>query len=192
MKMTFFSSSRLFISLLLNAILLFGLLLSSLAQVHYLGNGSPWSRKAEAGPDAKVEGWYYNLGITGIRVQLMADAPKHLLVKYVFANSPAGGKIYPDDILIGVNQQLFQTDHKNGYGMDKFGADGPILEFAIALESCQAKSENGMLSITIDRQGKTEEIILNVGQEYGAYAQEFPFDCAKTERIREQLYQYLV
>lgn len=191
-KMTFFSSLQSVISLLLSAILLSGLTPSSPAQVHYLSNGSPWSRKAEAGPDAEVGGWYYNLGITGIRVQLMADAPRHLLVKYVFADSPAGGKIHPGDTLIGVNRQSFQTEHKNGYGMDKFGADGPILEFSIALESCQAKSEQGLLPITLVRQGKTKEVVLDVGQEYGAYAQSFPFDCPKTERIRHQLYQYLV
>ena len=53
-KMTFFSSPQSVISLLLSAILLSGLTPSSPAQVHYLSNGSPWSRKAEAGPDAEA------------------------------------------------------------------------------------------------------------------------------------------
>ena len=63
--------------------LILGSVPSSSAQVHYLGNGSPWNQKAETGPDAVVAGWYYNLGITGIRVELVADKPKYLLVKYV-------------------------------------------------------------------------------------------------------------
>ncbi len=58
------------------------------AQVHYYENGGPWKQRASRGPDAEVDGWYYNLGITGIRVMLMEDAPKHLLVKHVFAGTP--------------------------------------------------------------------------------------------------------
>ena len=115
-------------------------------------------------PDAEVGGWYYNLGTTGIRVQLIAEAPKHLLVKYVFENSPAWGKIQPNDTLIGAGHHLFTTTHKNGYGMDKFGPDGPILEFATALEWGQFEAEKGLLSIILVRQGKTEVVELDIGQ----------------------------
>jgi hypothetical protein len=34
------------------------------AQVDY-GKDGPWNQRAESGPDAKVPGWFYNLGITG-------------------------------------------------------------------------------------------------------------------------------
>ena len=68
------------ISLLISVFLTLALTLSIRSQVHYLGNGSPWNRKAEAGPDAEVGGWYYNLGTTGIRVQLIAEAPKPLVL----------------------------------------------------------------------------------------------------------------
>ncbi len=61
------------------------------AQVDYHGNDSPWGQRAESGPDAKVPGWFYNLGITGLRAQLVADQPKALLIKYVFPKSPAAG-----------------------------------------------------------------------------------------------------
>ena len=37
-----------------------------------------------SGPDAEVPGWYYNLGITGLRAQFVADEPKALLIKHVF------------------------------------------------------------------------------------------------------------
>ena len=113
--------------------LILGSVPSSSAQVHYLGNGSPWNQKAETGPDAVVAGWYYNLGITGIRVELVADKPKYLLVKYVFPGSPADGKIAPGDLIVGVNNQLFNTEHKNGYGMDKFGADGPVFAYYVII-----------------------------------------------------------
>ena len=51
------------------------------AQVHYFPDGRPWSQRADGGPDAEVDGWYYNLGITGLRVQLIEEAPTHLLVE---------------------------------------------------------------------------------------------------------------
>ena len=59
------------------------------AQVHYHKDGNPWKQRARRGPDAEVEGWYYNLGITGIRVELVADSPKELLVRHVFEGSPS-------------------------------------------------------------------------------------------------------
>ena len=68
------------ISLLLSVSLTLALTFLIRSQVHYLSNGSPWNRRAEAGPDAEVGGWYYNLGTTGIRVQLIAEAPKPLVL----------------------------------------------------------------------------------------------------------------
>jgi hypothetical protein len=41
------------------------------AQVHYFPDGNPWKQQARKGPDAEVEGWLYNLGVTGIRVKLV-------------------------------------------------------------------------------------------------------------------------
>jgi hypothetical protein len=40
---------------------------AALAQVHYHDNNSPWGQRA----DAEVPGWFYNLGITGLRAQLV-------------------------------------------------------------------------------------------------------------------------
>jgi hypothetical protein len=113
------------------------LTLPAAAQVHYHPDGSPWSQRASSGPDAEVDGWYYNLGITGLRVQLVEEAPKQLLVKHVFDGTPAARKVRPGDWIVGAGGARFATAHKNGYGMDKFGADGPILEFARALEASQ-------------------------------------------------------
>jgi hypothetical protein len=69
--------------------ILFGLAAAVEAQVHYHDNDSPWGQRAQAGPDAEVPGWFYNLGITGLRAQLTADEPKALLIQYVFPGSPA-------------------------------------------------------------------------------------------------------
>ena len=85
-------------------------------------------------------------------MQLITESPQHLLVKYVFDNSLTWRKIHPNDILVGVNYQLFTIAHKNGYGMDKFEPDGPILKFATALGSCQVELGKGLVPITLVRQ----------------------------------------
>jgi len=165
---------------------------SSYCQVHYYDDGGPWNQKAQEGPDAEVDGWYYNLGITGLRVMLLKESPRHLLVKHVFKDSPANGKIFPDDLIIGANNILFDKAHKNGYGMDKFGPEGPILDFANAIESCQTKQCKGRLAIKVIRKGKNKDLVLKLGMKYGAYSKSFPFDCNKTDLILTDLYKYLL
>ena len=54
---------------------LLGLSASLHAAVDYSEDGQqPWSQRADSGPDAEVPGWFYNLGITGMRAQLMATS----------------------------------------------------------------------------------------------------------------------
>jgi hypothetical protein len=57
--------------------LIIALLLASAAaaQVHYFPDGRPWKQRASGGPDAEAPGWYYNLGVTGIRVELYSNKP---------------------------------------------------------------------------------------------------------------------
>ncbi|MBI4880589.1 MAG: hypothetical protein HY812_13165 [Planctomycetes bacterium] len=162
------------------------------AQVHYQPDGGPWTQRADGGPDAVVDGWYLNLGITGLRVKLLEDAPRHLLVKHVFEGSPAAHKVRPGDLIVGAGGQRFATDHKNGYGMDCFGPDGPILEFAEALEASQSEAGKGRLPLTLLREGQVEEVELEVSRRYGNYAETFPRDCRKTEIILAELLDYLV
>ncbi|HEX9792880.1 MAG TPA: DUF6288 domain-containing protein [Planctomycetota bacterium] len=161
------------------------------AQVHYQGGG-PWNQKANGGPDAEVDGWYYNLGITGLRVELMEAQPQHLLVKHVFAGTPADGKILVGDVLVRAAASKFDVEHVNGYGMDKFGPRGPILEFADALEASQSKAGKGLLELHYLREGEAGEAVLDVGLKYGTFAKSFPADCAKSERIRDELLDYLL
>ena len=161
------------------------------AQVHY-ENDRPWSQKADKGPDAEVPGWYYNLGITGIRVELVEESPKQLLVRHVFKGTPAYGRVLVGDRIIGAGRRRFMTDHRNGYGMDKFGPHGPILDFARALESCQLKSRRGKLSLTILRGKKQKKVELKVGVRYGTYDKRYPDDCRKSSRILGELCDYLV
>lgn len=161
------------------------------AQVHYHDKGNPWSQRANAGPDAEVPGWFYNLGITGIRAQLVAEEPKALLVKYVFPNSPAANEVNVGDLIVGAGGQLFKEPHRNGYGVKVFGGDGPIAELGEALDRSQGKEGKGKLSMTLRRGNETKEVVLPIGQKYGEYSPTFPAKCPKSDRIVAELLEFL-
>jgi hypothetical protein len=162
-----------------------------LAQVDY-GKDNPWNQRAESGPDAEVPGWFYNLGITGLRAQLVADEPKALLIKYVFPKSPADGRVKVGDLIVGAGGQMFQEAHRNGYGEKVFGADGPIAELARVLEECQGVDRKGKLALTLRRGQETVDVELDVGREYGTYSAAYPGACAKSDKILAKLLKYLV
>lgn len=162
------------------------------AQVHYHSDTSPWQQRARSGPDAKVPGWFYNLGITGLRAQLVADKPKALLIKYVFPDSPASSHVAAGDLIVGAGGQLFKEPHRNGYGEKVFGADGPISELAKAIEESQSADGKGKLSLTLRRDSETQEVVLDVGQEYGTYSATYPAACPKSEKVLGDLLEFLV
>lgn len=205
----------------LSCIAVFSISTPALAQVHYHDGGHPWTQRAEFGPDAEVPGWFYNLGITGIRVELVADAPKALVVRHVFAGTPASGVVRVGDRIIGAgggaagagsaggpHARLFTQPHRNGYGEEVFGADGPISEFAAALEAAQRSqvapvgsagpgaapgaSGAGKLTLMLQRDDETKEVVLDVGTVYGAFGPDYPARCPKSERILSELLEFLV
>ena len=98
---------------------LFAFTATATAQVHYHKDGSPWKQRARRGPDAEVKGWYYNLGITGIRVELVADSPKELLVRHVFEDSPAHKKVKVGDHIIGAGGRLCERDQRRVPGQHR-------------------------------------------------------------------------
>jgi hypothetical protein len=160
------------------------------AQVHYEGN-RPWSQRADSGPDAEVPGWFYNLGLTGIRAELVADEPKALLVRYVLPRTPARKGIEIGDLIIGVDGKRFKHPHRNGYGMEVFGADGPVSELAEALENCQGKSGGGELELMVKRDDETVNVVLDIGTKYGTYSETFPAACRKSDKILDELLDYI-
>ena len=161
-----------------------------MAQVDY-SSGFPWSQRADSGPDAKVPGWYYNLGITGMRAELVTDEPKVLVVKYVFPGTPASNLVNLEDRIIGVGGKLFKHKHLNGYGMEVFGGDGPVKDLADALEACQGKSGKGLLPLMVRRGTQTINVSLNIGKKYGRYTATYPALCPKSEMILKELLDYI-
>lgn len=162
------------------------------AQVHYHDGGVPWNQRASEGPDAEVLGWYYNLGRTGLRVELVADAPTHLVVRHVFAGSSAAGRVEVGDHIVGVSGKRFATPHRNGYGMEVFGPQGPLLDLADALEACQSKSGRGRIELMLERAETSRTAALSIGALYGEFAPSYPAECKKSERILAELLEHLV
>jgi len=161
------------------------------APVHYHDSGVPWKHTTKKGPDAVVGGWYYNLGVTGLRAILLKDRPTHLGVKYVFEGSPAYGKVKVDDIITGANGKPFVVPHRNGYGEKVFGGHGPTTDFAVALDASQGRRLKGRLALDLERDGKPRRVTLNVGTKYGSYGKTFPFECRKSDLILKELYAYI-
>jgi hypothetical protein len=163
-----------------------------LAQVHYHADGRPWSQKAGSGPDKEVPGWFYNLGITGLRVELVAGTPTHLVVRHVFSDSPAAKVIQVGDHIVGAFEQKFSTPHQNGYGPKVFGPKGPILDFANALEQATSPTGKGRLPLLLERGSRELAVSLKLGKKHGNYSATFPADCKKSDRILKELLDYLV
>lgn len=161
-------------------------------QVDYDEGGGPWNQRAERGPDAEVDGWFYNLGVTGIRVELVSDAPKHLLVQHVFEGSPAAKKVEPGDYIIGVNGAEFETEHEDGYRMDLFGPKGPILDFANALEASCREEAKGKLTLLLYNRGKKREETLKLDRKLETYAETYPAECPKSTGVLGELLDYLI
>jgi Family of unknown function (DUF6288)/Carbohydrate esterase, sialic acid-specific acetylesterase/Bacterial Ig domain len=159
-------------------------------QVDYDGT-YPWSQTTSIAPDNAVPGWFYNLGVTGLRVQLDPAAPKVLVVKHVFAGSPASAAGFlVDDQITGVNGAAFVENHEDGYGVAVFGARGPIGEFGVALDAAQGG--NGQLSLLRKRgTAAATSVTLNVGTTYGGFSPSFPTNCPKSTRILGELLTYL-
>lgn len=157
-----------------------------------LSKGGAWKRTTKVGPDAEVPGWYINLGITGARAMIRDDVQKVLEIMFVFKGTPAFGKLKVGDKVVGVNGRRFVTPHKFGYGVDKFGYEGPMMDFGNALEVSQGPKLRGKLTLNVLRGGRPVRVELKVPTKYGSYAKTYPYDCAKTDRILAELYPYIV
>lgn len=142
-------------------------------------------------PDAKTDGWFINLGISGIRAKINYETPKEFEVTYVFVETPAHGLVRVGDRIVGVQGKAFTEAHKFGYGMKFFGYEGPIMELGNALEVAQGKN-GGVVILDIIRGGKMMSVKLKLGNDYGAFATTFPYNCRKTDLILAENYAYLL
>lgn len=70
-------------------------------------------------------------------------------------------------MITGVEGQAFTEDHQNGYGPEVFGAQGPISEFRVALDTIQ--SADGLLDVSFNRGMSSQNVTLDVGTVYWEY-----------------------
>ncbi|MEN9975758.1 MAG: hypothetical protein RLZZ282_1764 [Verrucomicrobiota bacterium] len=154
-------------------------------------DNTPWGNlKTEVGPDAEVPGWFINLGITGARAMITQEAPTQLQVMFVFKKSPAFGKLEVGDKITGANKKTFSTAHKFGYGVGKFGYQGPMMDFANALEESQGKLD-GKLVLDVLRGDKKLQVELQVSVKYGAFSETYPFQCKKSNFLLKESCDWL-
>ncbi len=169
-----------------------GLALSLAVPCLALRKRATYSVQTKAEPDAQAGGWYINLGITGARGKLVPEAPKVMEVAYVFPRTPAFGRLEAGDRIIAANGKPFDAPHKFGYGMKFFGYEGPMMAIGNALEASQGERHKGKLTFTVLREGKERTVELKLPTKYGRFSESYPLECAKTDRILAELYEYLL
>lgn len=151
----------------------------------------PWEKlTTQVGPDAEVPGWYINLGITGARAMITQEEPTRLLVMHVFKRAAAYKKLEKGDKITGANGHAFATPHKFGYGVGKFGYEGPMMDLGNALEESQGKL-GGILVLDILRGDQKLKLELQLATQYGAYSATYPFNCKKTDLIVKETCDWL-
>jgi len=174
-------------SLVLLFLTLLGTNLSAIEE----NNRDRWSTPAKSGPDKDVPGYLINLGPIGARATLES---KSFTVKYIFANTPAAGKLELDDVITGVNGKPFEIEHRFGHHltrMAKFpnvGYEGPLMDFGNAIEDSEGK--NGNLTLTIIRKGKKMDVVIGL-EAIGRFSDTYPYDCAKSARLAKGAMKYL-
>lgn len=142
-----------------------------------------WSKPGGDAPDKEVPGWLVNLGPTGARAIITETS---FIVRYIFKDSPAVGKLNLDDEIIGVFGKPFDPKPKR---TGRYGYEGPFMEFGEAIEKAEGK--DGKLILNVKRGSKTEEVTINLDA-IGTFSPTFPINCYKSELLRARALKYFV
>ncbi len=154
-------------------------------------NRDRWTTPVKKGPDKEVPGYLVNLGPTGARGTLES---KSFTVKYIFADSPADGKLQLDDVITGVNGNAFQVEHRFGHHltrMKKFpnvGYEGPLMDFGNAIEESEGK--DGKLTLTVTRGATKMDIVIQL-EAIGQFSKTYPNGCKKSTFLAQAAINYL-
>ena len=167
------------------------LLLSLSSNGIEIDNRGRWEKSSDRGPDQEVPGFLINLGPTGARAIL---EEKSFIVKYLFAGSPADGKLALNDVITGVNGKPFEIAHRFGHHIDRMktfpsvGYEGPLMDFGNAIEDAEGK--DGKLTLTITRDGKPLEVVITL-RALGQFSETFPQNCPKSALLAKEASEYL-
>ena len=137
-------------------------------------------------PDKEVPGFLVNLGPTGARAVL---TEKTFIVRYIFAGSPAAGRLKVGDVIVGAFGKGFSS-HAFGYGGSKgpHGYKGPIMDMGLGIE--KAEASDGKLVLNVTRDSKKIDVTIKL-ETIGAFSSTFPIKCKKSGLLRARALKYL-
>ncbi|MFK7790888.1 MAG: DUF6288 domain-containing protein, partial [Phycisphaeraceae bacterium] len=172
------------------------LITSPASAVYEKADGFPWNLKLHGYHDSPIaeklgEGFFMNVGPTGIRAQITHKHPTAFTVRFVFNNSPAAGKIQAGDVIVGANGFYMTTAHKFGRRTVS-GWDGPMTGMAKLIE--EAQGTDGKLELIVWPKGskkdeKKVEIQIKV---VGKFSKTFPYNCERSDKLMIELCDFLV
>jgi hypothetical protein len=118
----------------------------------------------------------WNLGATGLRGwmycdMLMTTDARQIMVTEVKKGSPADGNFVVGDVILGVAGKAFSIE--------------PRSEFGQAISHAESTAGGGKLAITRWRDGKTDEVEINMPV-MGNYSATAPYNCEKSQKILAQ------
>lgn len=154
-------------------------------------NRGRWEKPAGSGPDKEVPGYLINLGPTGARAILESQS---FVVKYLFENSPAVGRLKLDDVITGVNNKPFLVPHTFGHHMTRMknfpdiGYEGPLMDFGNAIE--ESEGRDGKLTLSVTRDGKPVEVVIEL-EAIGKFSKTYPYHCEKSALLAKRASEYL-
>ncbi len=135
---------------------------------------NPDFTKGDPIPEGASHDW--NLGATGARGWIYFERmttlkARQVSITKVDKGSPADGKLQVGDVLLGVAGKPFSHD--------------PRTEIGKALTLAESEQGGGRLLLTRWRDGRTEEVTLEVPV-LGTYSATAPYDCPKSRKILEE------
>jgi hypothetical protein len=164
--------------------------------VYEKADGFPWNLKLHGYHDRELaeklgEGFFMNVGPTGIRAQITHKYPTAFTVRFVFSNSPASGKIKAGDVIVGANGRYMQVPHQFGR-RTVTGWEGPMKEMAKHIEDAQG--EDGKLELIVWPNGskKDEKKVQIQIAAVGRFAKTFPYNCERSDKLMIDLCDFLV
>lgn len=164
--------------------------------VHEKQDGFPWNLKLHGYHDRELaeklgEGFFMNVGPTGIRAQITHKHPSAFTVRFVFSKSPAAGKIKAGDVIVGANGKYMTTPHKFGRRTVS-GWDGPMTAMAILIEAAQGTDGKLELIVWPNGSKKDEKKVEITIATPGRFSKTFPYNCERSDKLMIDLCDFLV
>lgn len=132
-------------------------------------NGVDRARTYNLGPTG-LRGWIYTKAATyldSVQGRTTTDS-RQILVTHVGTNSPAYGVMQTNDVIIGLNGKLFDSDARQAFGR--------------AITEAEKTANSGVMSLVRFRNGKTENVQIRL-KVMGSYGDMAPYNCPKSRMI---------